>query len=82
MIIQLVRSIRKHGLGRITAMCLAVAVAFVGLAWGVVEVTGLHPLYIRLVAVVAFISLPMLVGLAWAIGEPDDATGTGNVVRD
>ena len=80
--ITLVRTIRKHGLWRITVMCLALAIAVVGLAWGVVQVTGLHPLYIRLVAVVAFISLPMLVGLAWAIGEPTDSSGTGNVVRD
>lgn len=81
--IVLVRLIRRYGLWRVALAYSVAAVALVALAWGVaVELAGMDPLYIRLLAVFAILGLPLVMGLAWAIREPPDPGGKGHVVRE
>ena len=81
--IALVRQIRRHGLGSAALAYGVASFVLLGATWALaVEVVGMSPLYVRLLAVFALLGFPMVIGLVWAIREPADSTGKGHVVRE
>lgn len=79
----LLQQIRTQGPWRVAIAYGVLALVVLATAWLLgVEVVGLSPLYVRLLAVFALLGLPMVALLAWAIREPPDRSGKGHVVRE
>lgn len=80
--VAMIQQLRRRGLWQVAVAYAVVCFTVLALTWGAVEVFGLSFLYVRLTAVFAFMGLPMAMGLAWALREPNDPDGKGFVVRD